>query len=134
MLRSHVRFRKGGPQMRKYVALLSAFTLSIVIMSLTSGTVSGQAKGKTTAANTYTAPRTAWGHPDLQGVWNNNTSTPLERPTELAGKAELTDEEAEELTEKQQATRENRDSREGAGTDRDVARAYNALWYPVPGK
>ena len=27
-------------------------------------------------------PRTAWGHPDLQGVWNNSTSTPLERMTE----------------------------------------------------
>jgi hypothetical protein len=120
--------------MRKYIALLSAVIVATAVMSLASGTVSGQANGKTTTAKTYTAPRTPWGHPDLQGVWNNNTSTPLERPTELGGKAELTDEEAEELTEKQQATRENRDSREGAGTDRDVARAYNALWYPVPGK
>jgi len=119
--------------MRKHVAPLSAFIIAIVGLSFASGTVSGQA-GTATAAKKYTAPRTPWGHPDLQGVWNNNTSTPLERPTELAGKAELTDEEAEELTEKQQATRENRDSREGAGTDRDVARAYNALWYPVPGK
>ena len=28
----------------------------------------------------YTAPRTAWGDPDLQGQWNSQTSTPLERP------------------------------------------------------
>ena len=30
-------------------------------------------------------PRTAWGAPDLQGVWTSSTLTPLERPTELAG-------------------------------------------------
>ena len=27
-------------------------------------------------------PRTAWGDPDLQGIWNNSTTTPLERLTE----------------------------------------------------
>src|SRR5262249_7617677 len=40
--------------------------------------------------------RTPWGDPDLQGVWNDATSTPLQRPTELAGKDILTDEEAAE--------------------------------------
>ncbi|HXP86440.1 MAG TPA: hypothetical protein VN841_17055 [Bryobacteraceae bacterium] len=28
----------------------------------------------------WTAPRTADGHPDLQGIWTNATLTPLERP------------------------------------------------------
>ena len=28
--------------------------------------------------------RTAWGHPDLQGLWTNKTTTPIERPTPLA--------------------------------------------------
>ena len=28
------------------------------------------------------APRTPWGHPDLRGVWNNSTNTPMERLTE----------------------------------------------------
>jgi hypothetical protein len=37
---------------------------------------------------------TAWGDPDLQGVWEYWTFTPLERPRELAGKDALTDEEA----------------------------------------
>jgi hypothetical protein len=31
------------------------------------------------------APRTPWGHPDLQGVWTNTTSTPLERIEEAKG-------------------------------------------------
>jgi hypothetical protein len=42
---------------------------------------------------TWTPPRTADGHPDLQGFWANNIATPLERPTELAGREFLTDKE-----------------------------------------
>jgi hypothetical protein len=45
----------------------------------------------------WTAARTADGQPDLQGVWLNNSATPLERPKELAGRATLTDEEVSEL-------------------------------------
>ena len=30
-------------------------------------------------------PRTPWGDPDLQGIWTNTTTTPLERPAALAG-------------------------------------------------
>src|SRR5580698_529349 len=44
-------------------------------------------------AQTWKAPRTAEGQPDLQGVWANNTATPLERPKELAGRTQLTEEE-----------------------------------------
>ncbi len=40
--------------------------------------------------------RTSDGHPDLQGVWNFSTATPMERPEELADKATLTAEEAAE--------------------------------------
>ena len=46
-----------------------------------------------TAAGTWSVPRTADGHPDLQGVWSNNRATPLERPEQLADKTTLTDEE-----------------------------------------
>jgi hypothetical protein len=42
-------------------------------------------------------PRTAWGHPDLQGLWTNDTFTPLQRPPALAGKAFFTPEEVEQL-------------------------------------
>ena len=79
-------------------------------------------------------PRTAWGAPDLQGIWNNNVSTPLERPDEFAQKASLTPEELAAYTKLRQASRENRDSREDRGTDADVRRAYNAHWFPVPGE
>jgi hypothetical protein len=39
-------------------------------------------------------PRTADGRPDLQGIWDYRTLTPLERPREFAGKEFFTDEEA----------------------------------------
>ena len=42
------------------------------------------------------APRTPEGHPDLQGIWNFSTITPLERPAEFAEKPFLTDAEAKE--------------------------------------
>ena len=41
------------------------------------------------------APRTAWGNPDLQGIWDFRTITPLQRPEELADQVFLTQEEAE---------------------------------------
>jgi hypothetical protein len=44
-----------------------------------------------------TPPRTPDGHPDLQGIWLNNSATPLERPKELAGKPRLSAEEVAEL-------------------------------------
>ena len=42
------------------------------------------------------APETAWGAPDLQGVWDFRTITPLQRPSDLGDKEFLTEEEAAE--------------------------------------
>ena len=41
--------------------------------------------------------KTPWGDPDIQGIWSNQSPTPLERPDALAGKATLTEEEAAEF-------------------------------------
>ena len=43
------------------------------------------------------APRTAYGRPDLQGVWDFRTITPLQRPAAQADKAVLTAEEAAQI-------------------------------------
>ena len=88
------------------------------------------AAGQTGAPATkkWTAPRTPWGDPDLQGVWNNGTVTPLERPAQLAGKEFLSEAEAAQF-EKDSVARQDADRRDGAGTDADVGRAYNEFWW-----
>jgi hypothetical protein len=45
------------------------------------------------AQTRWTLPRLANGQPDLQGTWENNSATPLERPAELAGKPLLSEDE-----------------------------------------
>ena len=55
------------------------------------------------AQKTWTQPFTSDGQPDLQGVWLDNSATPLERPKALEGRSSLTDTEVEEL--KQHADR-----------------------------
>jgi len=74
----------------------------------------------------YAVPRTPWGDPDLQGIWNDATSTPLQRPNKYAGKDVLTDEEAAGF---EQELRHDldRDRRDG-GNAIDVNRAYNEHW------
>jgi hypothetical protein len=79
-------------------------------------------------SKSWKVSRTPDGHPDLQGTWSNATITPLERPADLAGKSVLTEKEAAEY-EKRSLQINDRDRRDGAGTDADVARAYNEFWY-----
>jgi hypothetical protein len=55
----------------------------------------------TLSAQTYSPPRTPWGHPDLQGIYSNDdeTGTPMERPAQFAGKtqADITPEELQKI-------------------------------------
>ena len=80
------------------------------------------------AAAEPAAPRTPWGDPDLQGVWNHGTITPLERPAEFAGRERLTDEEvaALNLASEIRATSERRSE---LTREQDVALAYNQFWW-----
>ncbi|MEO8256505.1 MAG: hypothetical protein ABI868_04085 [Acidobacteriota bacterium] len=64
------------------------------------GLVSIDAQGPQRGASTprpYTVPRNALGQPDLEGVWTNNSITPLQRPAGWAGRPLLTDAEVAQL-------------------------------------
>src|SRR6266700_6501578 len=75
------------------------------------------------AAKRWTPPRTQWGDPDLQGIWNNSTITELERPEELSGKQVLADNEVAALEEKAAQNRVDRAPNAGdPGT-------YNQFWF-----
>jgi len=64
--------------------------------------------GAQSAATPWTVPRTADGHPDLQGLWNAATLTPLERPKEVGDRLTLSDAEAAAIAERERATIERR--------------------------
>jgi hypothetical protein len=69
------------------------FAVGLVIAAIPVLQDSARGQGSRPPTRAWTAPRTPWGHPDLQGIWSNATTTPLERPIEFADKAALTDEE-----------------------------------------
>jgi hypothetical protein len=72
--------------------------LALVLVSLTQapGDAQQSAAARPEARGSrWVLPRTADGRPDLQGVWENNSATPLERPRQLADKPRLSDEELE---------------------------------------
>ena len=79
--------------------------------------------------------RTPWGHPDLQGVWDFRTITPLERPAELAGKAVLTEEEAAayQTLENRRQNRDLVDPEKGGALYPPESQGgvvpYNEFWY-----
>ena len=60
--------------------------------------VAGQSQA-TATAETGPAPRTAWGHPNLEGIWLDEFNTPLERPAQYSDREFLTEQERAELDE-----------------------------------
>ena len=86
--------------------------------------------------------RTADGHPDLSGVWDFRTVTPVERPTELADQAFFSEEEvAAYAAERVRANNADLDREakklittsraqvNGTPETRDLALAYNDFWW-----
>jgi hypothetical protein len=48
-------------------------------------------QGSRPSSAAYKVPKTSFGHPDLEGVWSNDSATPLQRPAAWADKEFLTD-------------------------------------------
>src|SRR5687768_11614981 len=75
---------------RRYLAGL----LTLITFVLVPTTPIGQAGRPQGSTKKWVPSRTAWGHPNLEGIWNNVTATPMQRSNEFKDKALLTDEEA----------------------------------------
>ena len=95
------------------------------LLALTSLTVPlAAAQGRETDAGTWTVPRTTWGAPDLQGIWDYRTLTPLERPDAFDGREFLSDEEVADL---EQQRRDRPDGRP-PGDPRTAPSVHAPYW------
>lgn len=127
---------------RRHLVLMAAMSSALALL-LAAGSVFGQnassspkspatksaaSKSKGKAASKGSAPRTAWGDPDLQGTWFVTADVPLERSAANAGKEFLTDAEIAAADAKKEAD-QGRNARTN-GTQ-DVTGAYNAVFNSV---
>src|SRR3954471_22613275 len=85
----------------------------IAIMSAAIPLAAQTAKPAAKASKGYTAPKTPWGDPDLQGEWPATANIPMQRPANFGTRAYLTDEEFAQR-QKQAQTQSEADSEEFA--------------------
>jgi hypothetical protein len=84
---------------------------------------------------TYVAPRTEYGHPDLRGVWNFSSQTPFERPAQYANQEVLSAEEVQALIARRRTAAQASAEREAtvserllASTDASTVGSVNSFW------
>ena len=97
---------------------LAAIAGAAALVVLGSAAVMGQAA----SGGPATPARTAWGHPDLQGVWNFATITPLERPAEVGERDVFTAQEARARDEDAETRNDSAPAEGSPGT-------YNSFWW-----
>jgi hypothetical protein len=91
----------------------------------------GWAQGQKPAASAPNAAlKTPWGDPDLQGIWTDETDTPLQRPAKYATQEFFTAAQRAEL-DKARTGMLDRDRRSERGTAADVSGAYNSVFLSV---
>ncbi len=97
----------------------TVFTTLMVLLQLTTVPVVGQAPSAT-----------AWGHPNLEGIWLDVYATPFERAPELGAREFATPEERAALDQARMGNA-GRDRRGPPGSPQDVSGAYNAVYTSV---
>ena len=110
------------------VAMVGAAAGAVISVSIT-----GSQARATEASATASAVKTQWGEPDLQGIWTDETDTPLQRSAKYASQEFFTAAQREEL-DRERSLLLRRDKRVERGTELDVAGAYNGLFqsYKLP--
>jgi hypothetical protein len=104
--------------------LASLKILSVLVIVVTALALAPLSVAAQTAPEGWTVPRTASGHPDLQGVWDFRSLTPMERPAELGEKDVLSEEEAAGFAAQRAAANAALDEE----TPYDTVGNYNQFW------
>ena len=107
--------------------LRSTTTLAIVALAL--GTITYASITGTSAQAPAPVSTTPWGEPDLQGIWTDETDTPLQRSPRFGNQEFFTEAERADL-DQQRSGMMGRDQRAERGTVADVAGAYNDAFTP----
>src|SRR5277367_1792607 len=71
--------------------------------------------------------KTPWGEPDLQGIWTDETDTPLQRPARYANQEFFTEAQRAEI-DRERSELPSRERRAERGTERDVSGSYNNVF------
>src|SRR5258708_2088467 len=106
------------------VANAPAAAGALVSVPMTRASAQAPAASVTPPAPALTTP---WGEPDLQGIWTDETDTPLQRSPKFANQEFFTEVQRADL-DKERSELLRRDRRVERGTELDVAGAYNALF------
>ncbi|HLQ89355.1 MAG TPA: hypothetical protein VK148_04900 [Xanthobacteraceae bacterium] len=108
-----------------------AFAAAVVSAAVSVAVTQSSAQAPTITATTpitpplKTAPlQTAWGEPDLQGIWTAEFDTPFQRPPRFANQEFFTQAQRQEL-DKERTALYSEERPADPGTELDVARAYN---------
>ncbi len=109
------------------VAIAAAAAGAVISVSVTQTQAQAPAASGTTPA---AAQKTAWGEPNLQGIWTDESDTPMQRPAKYANQEFFTEAQRAEL-DRLRSELPSRDRRAERGTEADVAGAYNAVFTPM---
>jgi hypothetical protein len=105
-----------------------AIASTLVFFKSTEVSVANEVSAASERASAATSVlKTPWGEPDLQGIWTDETDTPLQRSPKFANQEFFTEAQRAEL-DKERSALLRRDRRVERGTELDVAGAYNALF------
>src|SRR5258707_6174566 len=105
------------------VTIAVAATSAVISVSITRTSAQAPAASVTAPAS---ALKTPWGEPDLQGIWTDETDTPLQRSPKVANQEFFTEAQREEL-DKERSALLRRDRREEGRKEGQVRRALQPL-------
>ena len=100
---------------------------SLAVLLAATLLVPAAAGGQEEASDAWQAPRTPNGRPDLQGVWDFRSLTPLERPEAIADQDVFTAEEAAQFTEERLAALDK--DQPGPDGRIPLSGGYNDFWW-----